>query len=364
MTPVKKPRSSRVLVEELADGLVRWGYATARFCSKEEAAALCAEAAALEMAPGMVTTGAGSQRRASDSRGDEVAWIQDASSATLASAVEELRRLGASLGPALARSKNRGVRAPQEVASVLARCAARRGDATILADRGPAAKPPAMVSRYRAGRPGFRPHVDASATTELGARPDPRVVSAVLYLNDVPKQRGGSLRLWRPGLQAAHRQHHSDLSVLDVPPTAGMLVVFWSAIVLHEVKPLLRGPDRFALSVWFNEPHLPTFRRVPGNDDDRDDDDDDDAETVVVVPGPEPRSIDREAQLRAVATTPGRFDGPPPPPPSTPESQLNKKNHFDLGTASAPPPASRKRGVLTTPAEPPARPPFPVFEAE
>jgi len=415
----------RALVEEVSDGLVRWGYATARFCSREEALAMRLEASELEMRPSAVL--AGPQKRLRErARGDEIAWIHGLDGPPgLAGASEKLRKLGVRLGEALAEKRRRGVRSPGQVAAVLARAEGRRGDVSLLADKGTASRPPAMVSRYRAGRGGFRPHVDAAPQNDLvlGSRPDPRVVTAVLYLHDMPKDRGGTLRLWRPGLEAAHRQHHSDLSCLEIPPSAGMLVVFWSAVVLHEVKPVLAG-DRFALSMWFNEPPAflgsnTHFGGFDEKDEDLDDDHDDEntghhdenTHHHDAATRPRMRSDDRNptrassvggegtagatsssaaAVSEAVASNAEIMDlddDVPPPPPSTPESQISKHHHPNslVGTASAPPPSNRKVPLLatttttttttsatTTPRDQQHQsskrqrqtPPFPVFEAE
>ena len=347
------------------------------------------EAATLEMQSAFVL-GKSKAPTTSKARGDEIAWLKDDGPSTLRQAANDLRQLGKALGAALAVKRN--VRAPKEVAAVLARATARRGDGSILADRGPASEPPAMVARYSPGA-GFRPHVDAAPMddTVFGSRPDPRLVTAILYLNDMPQSSGGTLRLWRPGLAGAHKQGHSDLSCLDIPPRAGLLVVFWSAVVLHEVRPVHRGV-RYAMSLWFNEPALPHQYLVEDRDH-SDDDDDDESDSVRILPRDHqrtpslvvPSSEAAIAKSLKVDDLDDDDDLPPPPPPpgpapTTPQSQIMKRlPDSAIGTASAPPPASRKAPLLPTslttdsvttshnlPASKRQRqpPPFPVFEAE
>jgi SM-20-related protein len=68
-----------------------------------------------------------------------------------------------------------------------------------------------------------------------------RVVSTVLYLNPSWQPGdGGELRIWLDD-----SGHH----VVDVPPMAGTLVVFWSAEIDHAVLPT--AVDRYSVTGWF-----------------------------------------------------------------------------------------------------------------
>ena len=100
--------------------------------------------------------------------------------------------------------------------------------------------PPRLSFYAAATRARFERHVD----NEGG---DPRVLTAVYYLNGGrawdPGADGGALRLTAPATGAD----------VDVAPNLNRVVVFWSRLVAHEVRPALR--DRFAASMWFKEPH-------------------------------------------------------------------------------------------------------------
>ena len=106
--------------------------------------------------------------------------------------------------------------------------------------------------------------MDAASAGELpfGTPPDPRVVTAVVYLSEPAggwrPEHGGCLRLTRPLEAGAARRvgallpAGADVGTLDVPPRRGLLVLFWSTLIRHEVLPAFE--ERLALSMWYNEP--------------------------------------------------------------------------------------------------------------
>ena len=86
---------------------------------------------------------------------------------------------------------------------------------------------------------GYARHLDQLRGTSA------RRVSVVVYLNDDWKTAdGGELHLYPPV-----RAFHAANDCVIVPPIGGMLVVFGSADMPHEVRPATR--TRFSLSGWF-----------------------------------------------------------------------------------------------------------------
>ena len=257
--------------DALAQRLATDGYAlVADWLSADDAAHVRLEAKALAFEPSRVISGG---RKVVDAeRTDEICWLRGASGhpPALAGVAARLRALGRGLGRALARLDGRRG-APPAVAAALDRAVARarvrrqeRRPATILADDGDGAAgaPPAMVARYADGA-RFTAHVDAANAGELpfGTPPDPRVLTAVVYASEPAggwrPGHGGVLRVTRP--LGAHSPGldvllpaGADPATLDVPPRRGLLVLFWSALVRHEVLPAFE--ERLALSMWYNEP--------------------------------------------------------------------------------------------------------------
>lgn len=81
-----------------------------------------------------------------------------------------------------------------------------------------------------------------------------RVITAILYLNPstpewVETRDGGSLRLFL-GAQRGDNVGDTAVSVVDIIPVGGRLVLFDSQTVLHEVLKTKR--DRHAITVWFS----------------------------------------------------------------------------------------------------------------
>ena len=136
-----------------------------------------------------------------------------------------------------------------------------------------------MLARYSSGA-RFSVHVDAASPNEapLGQPPDPRVVTAIAYVSEPRggwrEAHGGALRIYAPGGDAAATSSSLGVDavaaaaaaegagVVDVPPRRGSLVLFWSALVRHEV--LAAHAERLALSMWFHEP-----RPRPSADDEK-----------------------------------------------------------------------------------------------
>ena len=257
--------------EDIAARLATQGYAlVGDWLDASAAAALRAEAARCAFGPSRVISGG--KRVVDAERTDEVCWLRPGAGAggpALERCAGRLRVLGARLGAALARSDAAARRfAPPGVRAAYARASQRAGvrrgeaaPASLLAGPGDgaAAEPPAMLARYARGA-RFTAHVDAAAPAELpfGTPPDPRVLTAVVYLSGGAWRpaHGGVLRLERPlhadrgaGLRALL---DADPRTLAVPPKRGLLVLFWSTLVRHEVLPA--AEERLALSMWFNEP--------------------------------------------------------------------------------------------------------------
>lgn len=95
----------------------------------------------------------------------------------------------------------------------------------------------AHVAAYPAGA-GYARHLDAFHGPTPG-----RILSTVLYLNrDWREADGGHLRLFLDGANAE--------PFVDVVPTGGTLVAFFSEAVEHEVRPAQR--ERVSVAGWFS----------------------------------------------------------------------------------------------------------------
>lgn len=115
----------------------------------------------------------------------------------------------------------------------------------------------AMLARYEAPGGGFAPHLDnpgGYGPGRSGARGEDnhRAVSLVAYLNapEAPCS-GGEIALWAPG--AGRSGSPADV----LPAAGGSVVLFDSRRVLHEVRPLAPGPDRWTLVVWLSDAERP-----------------------------------------------------------------------------------------------------------
>lgn len=113
-----------------------------------------------------------------------------------------------------------------------------------------------MLARYRAPCRGFAPHLDNPG----GEADNARALTVVTYLNapDAPCN-GGEIALWNPagaGGQAADpsrapfeiREHPEALAA-----TGGTMVAFDARRVVHEVRTLRKGPDRWTAVVWLSD---------------------------------------------------------------------------------------------------------------
>ena len=180
-------------------------------------------------------------------RGDLVWWLDgsDPKLPLLSALTQALRGLGAALGPALVRARPGADAAAERTrADAVARAQRRAPGAGSVIEDPAATLPHAMLSVYPGGGARFQAHVDNEGS-------DLRVLTAVYYLNDDwPDDGGGALRLYRPGGPRS--------AFLDVKPALDKLVIFWSRLVEHEVRPAFR--DRWALSMWYSEPPAPMGR--------------------------------------------------------------------------------------------------------
>jgi hypothetical protein len=122
------------------------------------------------------------------------------------------------------------------------------GQLSQLKGFSPLASPDkAMLACYRSPSGGFARHLDNPGDPEDNGRS----VSVVLYLGE-KNCKGGELAAW---LQGRDSTGPPDL-VLE--PQPGSAVVFDSREIPHEVRPLKKGPDRWAVVLWMRdaEPQL------------------------------------------------------------------------------------------------------------
>lgn len=89
---------------------------------------------------------------------------------------------------------------------------------------------------YRGGTTGYARHFDAVPTRwdRMAEGPVQRRITAILYLN---RCEGGSLRLFL------------ENSVEDVIPEPGLMCLFRSEMIEHQVLPV--ETDRYAVTAWF-----------------------------------------------------------------------------------------------------------------
>lgn len=96
-----------------------------------------------------------------------------------------------------------------------------------------------QLAKYAANSLGYTRHVDADAADSLKGD---RRVSAVSYLNlGWCSEHGGALRIWPP------RVHHPPI---EVHPHAGVLALFMSGAIPHQVKRTTKA--RMAFTTWFH----------------------------------------------------------------------------------------------------------------
>lgn len=155
-----------------------------------------------------------------------------------------------------------------------------RGVCPLLADV--VGRQRVMVGRYRSGE-YFERHVDNSCVDGRGPLCNPRLLSAVYYMQrgDWPKANGGCLRLFRSQVvntiidtdghgegdeagdmaetessdTAVDGTSHLGDALLDIAPVGDRLVLFFSDFrVPHEVRPVLaEGVERHAATIWYME---------------------------------------------------------------------------------------------------------------
>ena len=102
----------------------------------------------------------------------------------------------------------------------------------------------AMLARYPAPSSGYAPHLDnPGAPNDNG-----RSRTLVVYLNppDAPCL-GGEIVLWPP--DTSPRETPADV----LPAHPGSAALFDARRVVHQVRPLLEGPPRWAMTVWLSD---------------------------------------------------------------------------------------------------------------
>lgn len=122
-----------------------------------------------------------------------------------------------------------------------------------------------MFARYRTGA-HFGRHVDNNCVRGHGPQCNPRVLTAVYYMQDGQwdaRADGGCLRLYAPdcadgagadaGTVGAAPETGRGVALYDVAPVGDRLVLFFSdQRCPHEVLPVLRaGAERFAATLWY-----------------------------------------------------------------------------------------------------------------
>ncbi|HEV2219643.1 MAG TPA: 2OG-Fe(II) oxygenase [Casimicrobiaceae bacterium] len=204
-TPAPRAAPSGAAISALVDGVARHGYAvTPAFLSAVTIEALRRRVLALDAAGGLAPAGVGRghlRRRASEVRGDRIAWLDESAASPAESAA---RAAFETLRAAMNRELMMGL---------------ERFDA-----------------HYAIYPPGahYARHLDRFRDD------DARALSCVLYLN----------RAWRPEDGGALRLHLDALGARDVLPLGGVLVVFLAGHLEHEVLPGLRA--RASLAGWFS----------------------------------------------------------------------------------------------------------------
>lgn len=115
----------------------------------------------------------------------------------------------------------------------------------------------AMLARYPAPSGGYAPHMDNPG----GEHDNGRTLTLVVYLNAPGKEcAGGEIAVWAKGGSTA------EAPAAVLAPRSGSAVLFDSRAIAHQVRPLDKGPDRWALTFWLSdraqrtEPLLPEPR--------------------------------------------------------------------------------------------------------
>ncbi|MEM7585934.1 MAG: 2OG-Fe(II) oxygenase [Acidobacteriota bacterium] len=102
----------------------------------------------------------------------------------------------------------------------------------------------AMLARYPAPSAGFHPHLDNPGEPNDNGR----TVTLVLYLNGLETPcSGGEIALWNTGRPT------TEPPAEILPAHGGNAVLFDARTIPHQVRPLLPGPARWALTLWFND---------------------------------------------------------------------------------------------------------------
>jgi len=106
----------------------------------------------------------------------------------------------------------------------------------------------AMLARYPAPSAGYRPHLDNPGGPGRPGEDNGRALTCVVYLNPPGREcEGGELALWSPGTAL------SGPPGAVVAPRGGTAALFEARTVPHEVRPLLEGPARWAITLWFQD---------------------------------------------------------------------------------------------------------------
>jgi hypothetical protein len=115
-------------------------------------------------------------------------------------------------------------------------------------DRPLQAPAKAMLARYPAPSAGYRPHLDNPGGPGRLGEDNGRALTCVVYLNPPSRECvGGELALWSPGTTV------SAPPGAVVAPRGGTAALFEARTVPHEVRPLLAGPARWAITLWFQD---------------------------------------------------------------------------------------------------------------
>lgn len=131
---------------------------------------------------------------------------------------------------------------------------------------GIAARQRVMLSRFGTDD-FFSRHVDNSCVGGIGPHCNPRIMTAVYYMQDTSwnaHEAGGCLRIFRSQMAATEEESWQDGgeaggsagggdALVDIAPVYDRLVIFWSDFRCpHQVLPV-RGPGlvRFAATIWY-----------------------------------------------------------------------------------------------------------------
>lgn len=106
-------------------------------------------------------------------------------------------------------------------------------------------------------------HYIAHRDNQGNSRSDRRYFTVVLYLNDPDwdtDRDGGALRAY-VGADSTDDEGHSARKIVDICPKGGLLVMFRSRVLLHEVLPAYKR--RWALSIWIEEDSVEEDNKMP-----------------------------------------------------------------------------------------------------